>query len=178
MLGRFPKNAQVAGGLPVRRRCPPLGLPELTIRSRPDVVAAEYNLLQTFANTRVAHLSRWPQLDANLGLALQNAPTSSTTDLFDLDGLAFSIGATLAQTIFDGGAIQAASKPPTPRSAPLSSATARQLSTPTQIVNAIDPLNTLEARDPRHPDRVRRQPRNRCVSASCATMKAARTCST
>lgn len=107
-LGRFPQNKlTISGALPQPPATPPLGLPELTVRSRPDVVAAELNIVQTFGNTQIARLSRWPQLDATLGLSLQNAALNSTDNLFDFDGLIYSIGASAAQTIFDGGAIDA-----------------------------------------------------------------------
>jgi NodT family efflux transporter outer membrane factor (OMF) lipoprotein len=103
LLGRFPQNRlNLPATLPEPPAAPPLGLPERTVRARPDVVAAEYNILQTFANTRVARLGRWPQIDATLGLGLTNAATS-TDDLFDFDDLAFSVGLQLAQTLFDGG---------------------------------------------------------------------------
>lgn len=107
-LGRFPQNKiSVSGLLPEPPKAPPLGLPELTVRSRPDVVAAELGMIQSFANTRIAELGAWPQLDATLGLSLSNSATNTTTNLFSFDGLAYTIGATLAQTIFDGGAIGA-----------------------------------------------------------------------
>lgn len=108
ILGRFPQNKlQIAGALPDPPAPPPLGLPELTIRSRPNVVAAELNMIQTFANQRIAHMAPWPQLSANITAGLTNLTSDTTTDLFDFDNLALSIGATLAQTIFDGGAIDA-----------------------------------------------------------------------
>src|SRR5262249_42704538 len=45
-LGRFPQNKlQITGTLPDPPPTPPLGLPELTVRSRPDVVAAELNMI-------------------------------------------------------------------------------------------------------------------------------------
>ncbi len=107
-LGRFPQNKlTVEGALPQPPATPPLGLPELTVRSRPDVVAAELNMIQTFANTRIAELGPWPQLNGNLALGLNNATSNTTSDLFDFDNLALSIGISLAQTIFDGGAIDA-----------------------------------------------------------------------
>lgn len=108
ILGRFPQNKlAITGALPDPPKAPPLGLPELTIRSRPDVVAAELAMIQTFANNRIVKLAPWPQLNATLGLGLTNVTTGGTDDLFDFDDLAFSIGASLAQTIFDGGAIDA-----------------------------------------------------------------------
>jgi NodT family efflux transporter outer membrane factor (OMF) lipoprotein len=108
ILGRFPQNKlSITGALPDPPPPPPLGLPELTIRSRPNVVAAELNMIQTFANQRIAHMAPWPQLSANIAAGLTNFTTDTTDDLFDFDNLALSIGATLAQTIFDGGAIDA-----------------------------------------------------------------------
>lgn len=147
-LGRFPRgDLQVAGTLPEPPPLPALGLPELTIRSRPDVVAAELNIIQTFGNTQVARLSRWPQLDANLGLSLQNATQNTTDDLFDLDGLAFSIGASLAQTIFDGGAIDAridGAEAGQRRALELYGQTI--IDAYNGVVGAIDQFNTLESR--------------------------------
>lgn len=106
LLGRFPRNAlDITGTLPEPPPTPPLGLPEATIRARPDVVAAEYNLIQNFASVRIARLARWPNLDATFTAAVSNGPQASTSNLFDLDGIALTIGATLAQTLFDGGAI-------------------------------------------------------------------------
>ena len=61
----------------------------------------------TFANTRIAELGPWPQLDANLAAGLQNTALNTASDLFSFDDLALSIGISLAQTIFDGGAIDA-----------------------------------------------------------------------
>lgn len=45
-LGRFPQNKlTISGTLPEPPPAPPLGLPELTVRSRPNVVAAELNMI-------------------------------------------------------------------------------------------------------------------------------------
>ena len=106
LLGRFPRNAlDITGTLPEPPPTPPLGLPEQTIRARPDVVAAEYNLIQNFANVRIARLARWPNLDATFTASVNNSTLNSTSNLFDLDGIALTIGAQLAQTLFDGGGI-------------------------------------------------------------------------
>jgi NodT family efflux transporter outer membrane factor (OMF) lipoprotein len=108
ILGRFPQaKLDVTGALADPPPPPPLGLPELTIRSRPNVVAAELNMIQTFANQRIQHMAPWPQLTGNIAAGLTNLTSDTTDDLFDFDNLALSIGATLAQTIFDGGAIDA-----------------------------------------------------------------------
>jgi outer membrane protein TolC len=62
-------------------------------------------MIQTFANNQVVRLAPWPQLTGDLSAGLLNTTTNTTADLFDFDDLAFSIGVTLAQTIFDGGLI-------------------------------------------------------------------------
>jgi NodT family efflux transporter outer membrane factor (OMF) lipoprotein len=148
-LGRFPQQkATVANDLPATPATPALGLPELTIRARPDVVAAEYNLIQTFGNTRVAHLAPWPQLGASLGLGLNNQTVNTTKNLFDFDNLAFTIGATLAQSIFDGGAIQGRIEAAdSAQRAALERYGATVIDAYGNVVSAIDALNTLQSRD-------------------------------
>jgi NodT family efflux transporter outer membrane factor (OMF) lipoprotein len=148
LLGRFPQNRLTSvGALPEAPVAPPLGLPELTIRARPDVVAAELNMIQTFANSRIAHLGPWPQLDANLGLALSNTTINTTTDLFDFDNLAFTIGATIAQTIFDGGAIQAnVDRADSLQRQALERYGQTIIDAYANIVGAVDQFNTLTAR--------------------------------
>ena len=148
-LGRFPQNKlAVQGTLPEPPPTPPLGLPELTIRSRPDVVSAELNMIQTFADTRIAQLGPWPQLDGNLSLGLQNSTINSTTDLFSFDDLALSIGVSLAQTIFDGGAIDARVKSAESRErAALERYGQTIINAYAEIVGAIDQFDTLGSRN-------------------------------
>jgi outer membrane protein TolC len=112
------------------------------------VVAAEYNLIQTFGNTRVAHLAPWPQLGASLGLGLNNQTVNTTKNLFDFDNLAFTIGATLAQSIFDGGAIQGRIEAAdSAQRAALERYGATVIDAYGNVVSAIDALNTLQSRD-------------------------------
>ncbi|MBK8838086.1 MAG: TolC family protein [Hyphomonadaceae bacterium] len=147
-LGRFPQNKlAITGTLPEPPATPPLGLPELTVRSRPDVVAAELNMIQTFANTRIASMAPWPQLNADLSLGLQNTQ-NSTVDLFDFDGLALSIGASLAQIIFDGGAVDARVKAANSQErAALERYGQTIINAYGDIVGAIDTLDTLASRN-------------------------------
>ena len=148
-LGRFPQNKlALQGTLPEPPAAPPLGLPELTIRSRPDVVAAELNMIQTFANTRIAEMAPWPNLDANLSLGLQNATLNTTDGLFDFDDLAFSIGASLAQVIFDGGAVDARVKTANSQQrAALERYGQTIINAYGDIVGSIDTFNTLGSRN-------------------------------
>lgn len=148
-LGRFPQNKlAIQGTLPEPPIAPPLGLPELTIRSRPDVVAAELNMIQTFANTRIAEMAPWPNLDANLSLGLQNATLNTTDGLFDFDDLAFSIGASLAQVIFDGGAVDARVKTANSQQrAALERYGQTIINAYGDIVGSLDQFNTLGSRN-------------------------------
>jgi NodT family efflux transporter outer membrane factor (OMF) lipoprotein len=148
-LGRFPQNKlTITGTLPEPPAAPPLGLPELTIRSRPDVVAAELNMIQTFANNRIAQMGPWPQLNGGLDLTLSNATLNTTDDLFDFDDLAFSVGLTLAQTIFDGGAsfARVASSDAGKRAA-LERYGQTIIQAYGDIVGSIDQFNTLSSRN-------------------------------
>jgi NodT family efflux transporter outer membrane factor (OMF) lipoprotein len=148
-LGRFPQNKLVISGtLPEPPAAPPLGVPELTVRSRPNVVAAELNMIHVFANNQVTRLQPWPQIGIDMSLDQFNSSTNTIGDLFDLDDLAFTIGATLAQTIFDGGAISGRIE--------ASDAGKRQalerygqtiIDAYGEIVGAIDQFNTLGARN-------------------------------
>ena len=148
-LGRFPQNKlSMTGALPEPPTAPPLGLPELTIRSRPDVVSAELNMIQTFANTRIAQMGPWPQLDANLAVGLSNTTINTTSNLFSFDNLALSIGASLAQTIFDGGAIDARVKIATSQErGALERYGQTIINAYGDIVAAVDTFNTLGSRN-------------------------------
>ena len=148
-LGRFPQNKlTIQGALPEPPTAPPLGLPELTVRSRPDVVAAELNMIQTFANTRIAEMGPWPQLDANLAVGLSNTTINTTSDLFSFDDLALSIGASLAQVIFDGGAIDARVKiANSQQRAALERYGQTVINAYGDIVAAVDTFNTLGSRN-------------------------------
>jgi NodT family efflux transporter outer membrane factor (OMF) lipoprotein len=149
ILGRFPQNKiTITGTLPEPPAAPPLGLPELTIRSRPDVVSAELNMISTFASNRIAQMGPWPQLDANLALSLSNATLNTTDDLFDFDDLAFSVGASIAQIIFDGGAsfARVASSDAGKRAA-LERYGQTIIQAYGEIVGAMDQFNSLGARN-------------------------------
>ena len=148
-LGRFPQNKlAIQGTLPEPPATPPLGLPELTVRSRPDVVAAELNMIQTFANTRIAEMGPWPQLSGDLTAGLTNTTINTTDDLFDFDDLAFSIGASLAQIIFDGGAVDARVKTANSQQrAALERYGQTIINAYGDIVGALDQFNTLGSRN-------------------------------
>jgi len=148
LIGRFPQTAlALSGSLPETPKAPAPGMPELTIRARPDIVAAEYTLIQTFASNQVVRLAPWPQLDASLALQLNNATVDTTRSLFDLDALALSIGANLAQSIFDGGAISGRIEASdADKRAALYRYGQTIISAYADVVSALDQFSTLESR--------------------------------
>lgn len=82
----------------------PADLPSTLLLRRPDIVAAERRVALANAQFGVARTAWFPSLrltgSAGLGAA-------SVADLFSASNLVWALGLSLAQTIFDGGAIAA-----------------------------------------------------------------------
>jgi len=105
-------------------------------------------MIQTFANTRIAEMGPWPQLSGDLTAGLTNTTINTTDDLFDFDDLAFSIGASLAQIIFDGGAVDARVKTANSQQrAALERYGQTIINAYGDIVGALDQFNTLGSRN-------------------------------
>lgn len=81
-----------------------LPLPADALRQRPDVAAAEARLQAAYARVRQAEAAQWPTL--RLGGALSLA-APRVSDLFDVAALTRSLAASLAASLFDGGAAEA-----------------------------------------------------------------------
>ncbi len=103
LMGQPPAEAQVASisldGLNLPQELP-LSLPSLLVQQRPDVRAAESLLHQASANVGVATANLYPQIvlsasGGGIGTSLTNG------------GDIWSFGASLAQPIFNGGALRA-----------------------------------------------------------------------
>lgn len=90
--------------LQVRLPVTPAGLPSELLERRPDIAGAERRVKAANANIGVATAAFFPQimLSASGGFS---AATLAT--LFDTPSRIWSLGSTLAQTIFDGGLRQA-----------------------------------------------------------------------
>ena len=75
-------------------------LPAQVLAQRPDVAAAEYDLLAAAADVGFADAQRYPRLtfSGNVGYNLLRAGSTGTSD-----GLAWGFGPTLVLPIFDGG---------------------------------------------------------------------------
>ena len=79
----------------------PVGVPSDLLQRRPDIASAERHVAAANANIGVARAAYFPSLTLS-GAANQGA--SRLGDLFNASSFAWSLGVSLAETIFDGGA--------------------------------------------------------------------------
>ena len=79
----------------------PPGLPSDLLQRRPDVASAERHVAVANANIGVARAAYFPSLTLS---ANGTAGSTRLSDLFNASSFAWSLGASLAETIFDGGA--------------------------------------------------------------------------
>jgi NodT family efflux transporter outer membrane factor (OMF) lipoprotein len=78
----------------------PSGIPSQLLERRPDVAAAERTVAQANALIGVARAAYFPTLTLTGSAGFQS---SSTVDLFTGPAFTWSLGATLAETLFDAG---------------------------------------------------------------------------
>ena len=107
LLGRVPSQGVAEQFTLADLKLPqelPLSLPSKLVEQRPDVRAAESNLHSASAQIGVAVANQFPNITLNAGIATQ-ALTVGT--LFGPAAPAAIIGASLLQTIIDGGALAA-----------------------------------------------------------------------
>ena len=89
-----------AGKLPNLIPEVPIGLPADVLERRPDVAAAERDVAAANAQLGVAKTAWFPTLRLT---ATRGWQSTTTANLFDASSVVWSLGLTLAQTIFDGG---------------------------------------------------------------------------
>jgi NodT family efflux transporter outer membrane factor (OMF) lipoprotein len=101
LIGKPPSELSIAPA-PVKRSFPdiPPGVPSELLERRPDIAAAERRAAAANAQIGVAEAAFYPTLtlSASGGFA-----SSNIADLFTLPSRFWSLGAALAQTIFDAG---------------------------------------------------------------------------
>ena len=105
LLGHYPDGELVVSpDFPKFTETLAAGTPAELLRRRPDVITAEFNVLSAFETTRATRATKWPSLSLSGGL---DTGSDNLGDLFDPMSIAYSLGARLADTLFDGGLTQA-----------------------------------------------------------------------
>ncbi len=102
LVGRMPGTLKVDAANLQGMTAPPVkpGLPATLLTRRPDVAQAEASLLAAHANLDAARAAFLPGVSLTAGGGWQSAVFNN---LINPSNLVFSLGATVAQTIFDGG---------------------------------------------------------------------------
>ena len=102
LLGRPPEKIEIAAqsveGITMPTVSP--GLPSDLLRHRPDIAVAEANLKAAHANLSAARAAFLPSISLT---ASGGYSSMALSRLLDPDNLVWSLAASLAQTIFDGG---------------------------------------------------------------------------
>jgi outer membrane protein, multidrug efflux system len=107
LLGRAPEGYDVKAQNLDGIVTPPLqpGLPSELILRNPQVAEAEAQLYAAHANVNAARSSYFPSLGLTGDAAY--GPSAALSNLFNPGAFAWSIGASILQTVFDGGRIHA-----------------------------------------------------------------------
>lgn len=101
--------APAAFRLPVARWTPvvpgiPTGVPSTLLQRRPDIAATERDVASANAQIGIARSAYFPDFTLSGGV---NSAASRVGDLFNASSLLWSLGLSVAQTVFDAGAISA-----------------------------------------------------------------------
>jgi NodT family efflux transporter outer membrane factor (OMF) lipoprotein len=83
----------------------PVGLPADLLERRPDIAAAERQVAAANAGIGIARAAYFPSLSLSAAAGYES---NSLSQLFDWPNRFWSVGPTLAETLFDGGARRAA----------------------------------------------------------------------
>jgi len=106
LLGRAPEGFDVNGQNLNGIVSPSVqaGMPSELLLRRPDVAEAEANLFASHANVDAARAAFFPAINLTAGRSYASAFTDT---LFNPSSIAWNIGASLVQSIFDGGRLKA-----------------------------------------------------------------------
>ena len=101
LLGQTASSFSISvGSLAAKPVAIPFGVPSQLLERRPDIAAAERRVAEANAQIGVARAAYFPTITLSGAAGLEG---TSIQNLFTGPGLVWSVGATLAQTLFDGG---------------------------------------------------------------------------
>jgi NodT family efflux transporter outer membrane factor (OMF) lipoprotein len=105
LLGRPPEGFAVTAGDLSALAAPAVapGLPSELLARRPDIAAAEANLAAAHADVAAARAAMLPDISLSASGGLQNPAVNAAVLTLGGTGFGLTLGAALAQTIFDGG---------------------------------------------------------------------------
>ncbi len=107
-LGRYPSSTVTSSTkLPELPQKIPAGIPALLLERRPDLIAARARLFASAQNAEATRKNLLPNLNLNAGA---NNGSTSLSRAFDPTQLAYNTAASLAQTIYRGGQLNAQTK--------------------------------------------------------------------
>ncbi len=147
LLGQYPNgDVDISPDFPSIAQSLSSGTPADILRRRPDIIASEMDVLSAFQSTRIARTGNWPGLTLSGGI---DTGTGNLGNILDPVSIAYSLGARLAGTIFDGGL----------NDARIEAATADQrqalanygqsvLDAYFDVESALENIRTLETREP------------------------------
>jgi len=109
LVGQSPSTFSIAPA-PLEAEAPPIpvAVPSMLLERRPDVAAAERRVAAANALIGVSKAAMYPSLTLSASGGYET--TSGIANLFNLPSRIWSLGPSLSQTLFDGGALRAATK--------------------------------------------------------------------
>ncbi len=112
LLGKAPADFSLPV-VPLAAKLPgvPVGLPSALLERRPDVASAERAVAKANANIGVATAAMFPALSLSASGGYQN---NSFAQWFNAPSQIWSLGAALAQPLFEGGLLKPARTRPRP----------------------------------------------------------------
>ena len=122
-----------------------IGTPQQVLTRRPDLIAAEASMRSAGLNASAARKALLPSLRLT---ASGNGSSANFSDIFDIDALAGTLLTSIAQPIFQGGALRANAKGAAARARASAYAYAQTvLNAYSEIENALMNEGILEARE-------------------------------
>ncbi|MBS1561663.1 MAG: efflux transporter outer membrane subunit [Bacteroidetes bacterium] len=106
LLGRNPSAVTIGDSLGAQLTSPalPAGMPSTLLQRRPDIIAAEENLLAANANIGVARAAFFPSISLTAGAGFFGRDVSN---MFNPAGAVWNLGANALQPLFQGGRLNA-----------------------------------------------------------------------